>query len=289
MSTLKALRTRIQSIKATQKITTAMKLVSAAKLRRAQERLDSIQLYDTPFHHMWHEMVRAAYFEDLPLWLTQKKESSQKLMIVIMGDRGLCGSYNANMLRFVKHSFETNTHTGIRILPLGYRAIDMMRHAYGQHFIGLLFPSREKKPTLHEIERTVTSFLIKHLQEHDYHSVQLCTTRFKSILHQEINCQEILLNPNPPIVDGYAPFFEPGRKSMLDALAPLYIEQSVRLALAHAHASEYATRMRAMDSATDNANDVLTKLNRCYNRTRQAGITRELIEIVSGANALEQV
>ena len=287
MSTLKALRTRIQSIKATQKITTAMKLVSAAKLRRAQDRLVHVQHYDDHFHNTWNQVVRAAYFQDLPFWLTQKKNAPKKLMIVIMGDRGLCGSYNANMLRFVKQNFDDHKN-GIDILPIGYRAIDMMKRSYGHCFAGLLFPSRDKKPTPQDIERATTDFLMKHLQDHDYYSVQLCTTIFKSVLQQSISCQELLLNPEPPIVDGYAPFFEPGRKSLLKSLAPLYVEQSLRFALAQAHTSEYAARMRAMDSATNNASDVLKKLNRSYNRTRQATITRELIEIVSGANALQQ-
>lgn len=286
MSTLKALRTRIHSIQATQKITTAMKLVSAAKLRRSQERLDSIRAYHTHFQTFWNEIVRAAYFEDLPIWLTQKKSPS-KLVIVIMGDRGLCGSYNANMFRFVKHIVESHPHNTIRILPLGYRAIDMLKSHFGSSFVGLLFPSREIKPSLNEMERTVTQFLIKHLQEHDYQSVQICTTHFQSVLHQNITSSELLLDPEPPIVDGYSPFFEPSRKGVLDAAAPLFLEQWVRLSLAEAHTSEYASRMRAMDNATDNARDVLKTLKRSYNRTRQAGITRELIEIVSGANALQ--
>ncbi len=288
MSTLKTLRSRIKTVRATQKITTAMKLVSAAKLRKTQEQLNAFYYYDEGFNRMWGSLLQGAYLEDLPEWLCTQQNAG-KLLIVFMADRGLCGSYNANMLRFIKKQVsEDNMKYGrVDLLPLGHKAMDMLRKEYGKRFVRLLFPSREQKPSVLEFLHTTTEFLIEHLSSKAYSSVCVCYTRFHSVLRQTIQQEELLIEKTINISPGFPPLFEPSRKTLIEQLAPSYLSNTLRRAYSESQTSEQAARMRAMETATNNANDVLNKLRRTYNRTRQAGITRELIEIISGANALE--
>ncbi len=287
MSTLKALRSRIKTVRSTQKITTAMKLVSAAKLRKAQDQLQNFVPYDQGFRDAWELLTKGSYFEDLPHFICPQ-EGAGKLLIVFMADRGLCGSYNAGMARFIKKKIEDDkkNYGAVSLLPLGHKAVDFLRKDYGQKFAGLIFPSREQRPTPLDYIQTIGDFLYDHLINHVYASVEICYTHFESVLKQTICVEELLIKKEMNIPFGFAPFLEPSRKSLVRDLMPLYLTNSLRRAYFQSQTSEQASRMRAMDTATNNANDVLTKLHRTYNRTRQATITRELIEIISGANAL---
>ncbi len=295
MSTLKALRTRIKSVKATQKITTAMKLVSAAKLRRAQEQLESYKSYAQTLDHAWQSALSGCDKDDLPKWLLPETSTeASELVVVFMADRGLCGSYNAVITRYIRHMMMTakSQNRTIKILPLGFKAIDLLRGEFQSSFLKILFENREKKPTLSQILHTTGDFLVEHLKENQYSSVKLVFTEFRSILRQDVTQCELLIggsetdSPGSDIAGGYGPLLEPNAGELINNLAAMYVTSRIRYALYQSQTSEQAARMRAMDAATDNANDIITKLNRTYNRTRQAGITRELIEIISGANAL---
>lgn len=292
MSTLKALRSRIKTVKSTQKITTAMKLVSAAKLRRAQENLASFKAYDAVFKRTWNDILDTAYNDDIPDWLTTREDPVQgrrKLIVVFMSDRGLCGSYNATIARAVKQSMqdEMQQFNRIEILPIGLKAIDSLRREYGKHFAALLFPSREQKPSARELIQTASTFLYNHLHEHIYASLEIWYMRFENVLTQSLRREEILIARHPEIHSGFPPIFEPDRKTILESAASTYITNSLRRAYIESQTAEQSARMRAMDTATNNASDVLTRLHRTYNRTRQASITRELIEIISGADSLK--
>lgn len=286
MSTLKALRTRIKTVKATQKITTAMKLVSAAKLRRAQDQLGAFTPYAKNMEAVWQKALKAGESEDFPKWLTPQGE--EELIIVLMADRGLCGSYNAVMARHIRKMMgdARAQKKSIKILPLGFKALDLLRGDLGNNFLKLLFENREKKPSLSQVFYSLSTFLEEHLQQTSYGSVRIVFTEFRSILRQEITEIELLIQPNEEKEMGYGPLIEPSPKELIESLAFLYLNSQLRYALYQSQTAEQAARMRAMDTATDNANEVITRLNRTYNRTRQAGITRELIEIISGANAL---
>ena len=292
MSTLKALRSRIKTVRSTQKITTAMKLVSAAKLRRAQENLASFKAYDRAFQKTWNDILHTAYNDDIPDWLTTREDPLQgkrKLIVVFMSDRGLCGSYNATIARAIKHGMvdDMPQFGSVRILPIGLKAIDSLRRDYGKHFAALLFPSREQKPSSHELIQTASTFLYNHLHEHIYASVEIWYMRFENVLTQSLVKEELLIARHCEIHPGFPPLFEPNRKAVLETVAPLYVTNSLRRAYIESQTAEQSARMRAMDTATTNASDVLTRLHRTYNRTRQATITRELIEIISGADSLK--
>ena len=292
MSTLKALRSRIKTVRSTQKITTAMKLVSAAKLRRAQENLASFKDYDHAFQKTWNDILNTAYNDDIPDWLTTREDPShgkRKLIIVWMSDRGLCGSYNATIARAVRHGMAEDIRQFGRVdlLPIGLKAIDTLRRDYGKQFAALLFPSREQKPSSCTLVNTTATFLQNHLQEHLYTSVEVWYMRFENVLTQSLIKEELLINRHSEIHPGFPPLFEPNRKSVLESIAPTYIKNSLRRAYIESQTAEQSARMRAMDTATNNASDVLTRLHRTYNRTRQATITRELIEIISGADSLK--
>ncbi|MBX9977382.1 MAG: ATP synthase F1 subunit gamma, partial [Alphaproteobacteria bacterium] len=284
MSTLKTLRSRIKTVKATQKITTAMKLVSAAKLRKAQEQLASFHAFDHAMKSTWQLLTETAYGEDLPSYAC-KQEGAPKLIVVFMADRGLCGSYNASMMRFLRQKIndDTKIYGRVDLLPIGHKAIDLLKRDHGHRFTGLLFPSKEYKPKTNEVIDKITTFLVSQMKANPYGSIHVCYTHFESVLRQTIVMDEILFNATKDIQPGFSPFFEPNRKDLIEKLIPTYIANSLRRAYLDANTSEHAARMRAMDSATNNANDVLTRLHRTYNRTRQANITRELIEIISGA------
>lgn len=290
MSTLKALRTRIKSVQATQKITTAMKLVSAAKLRKAQEQLESFRGYASAVCSMWNSATQGVDTNDLPPWMQSSGENH--LYIVIMADRGLCGSYNAAMVRFMKKVMEEQaryTHK-TKILPLGHKAVDLLKREMGNYFGDIVFPSRDKKPNTEEVVEGLSSYLFEHLASNKYKVVKIFYTRFVNVLRQEIEVLDLVggdINQDDAASSGYPPLFEPNQEALISKLAPLYFKNQIRYAVYESTTSEQAARMRAMDTATDNANDVITKLKRTYNRTRQAGITRELIEIISGANALQ--
>ncbi len=290
MSTLKALRTRIRSVQATQKITTAMKLVSAAKLKKAQDQLQGFQGYASAIRSIWAKASEDVDTNDLPLWM--QPHGDNHLYIVLMSDRGLCGSYNAAMVRHMKRVMEErsryNAHT--KILPIGYKAIDLLKRDMGSHFGDILFPNREHKPHTEEIVETLTQYLSTYLTRERYGAVRIYYTRFINVLRQDIESVDLVKAKNSEEVkesSGYPPLFEPDQASLISSLAPLYFKNLIRYAVYESATSEQASRMRAMDTATENAGDVITKLKRTYNRTRQAGITRELIEIISGANALE--
>lgn len=290
MSTLKALRSRIRTVHATQKITTAMKLVSAAKLRKAQEQLEAFRDYAQALNDLWISASEDIDAQDFPKWLRASGED--KLYIVIMADRGLCGSYNAAMVRHMKKVIESERGQPgkTKILPVGLKAVDLLKADFEEYFQEILFPNREKKPRTAEVIDTLSHYLVDLLKSNSYGSVKVFYTKFINVLRQDIESIELLGGQNEGQAKpskGYPPLFEPNQETMIERLAPLYFKNQIRYVVYEAATAEQAARMRAMDTATENAKEVIRSLKRTYNRTRQAGITRELIEIISGANALK--
>jgi F-type H+-transporting ATPase subunit gamma len=292
MATVKLLRNRIKSVQSTQKITTAMKLVSASKLRRAQEQLLSMQEYHKAFQKLWKTLcVYDKAFLELPSYF--KSEGKTKLLIFITSDRGLCGGFNSNIVRHIKHQIQEETQNGfdVKLLPLGIKGVDQLKRDYGHLFVSLLVNSRDESLSTEQKSGRVIEFLMNHLKETSYHSIEIVSTHFKSIIQQDIKTTKVFpLNlmddQEYPTQENYPPIFEPDQNTLFERLLYFYLSDKIRFAYFQSETAEQASRMRAMDAATNNAKDVILLLTRLYNRTRQANITRELIEIISGANAI---
>ena len=302
MAGLKELRTRIGSIKSTQKITSAMKMVAAARLRRAQDVLAKSQQYSedmlTVAGRLYKEMRQEESENDLsyvfPRMLMEPENSLQYLLVVFSSDRGLCGSYNSYVIREAMRRIKELRQDGkqVKVLSIGKKAGDALRHRLPDLEVEVLAGVAAKGADFKELQE-ICERILKSYTDKEFDVCEVVYTHFASAINREVRVQRYLpyhIDIEDPRFDNISnrAFFEydaPKQKLLVDVL--LMLMTSVFFQdLLNAQASEHGARMTSMDNATRNASDMIAKLTLKYNRLRQTAITTELIEIISGAEAL---
>jgi F-type H+-transporting ATPase subunit gamma len=285
MPSLIDIRRRIRSVKNTEQITKAMKMVSAAKLRRAQERVIAARPYTRMLYDVLSNVAAAAAgneaLADSPL-LTARPERRIQLLF-LTSDRGLAGAFNTNLIRAAQKFLEDQTGATVELELLGRKGRDFFRrrtHKISGDQIGLF--EKPSYQTAAEIGRKV----VERLKKGEIDAVYLLYNEFKSALSQKVTITKIL-PVTPPTGEVVDYIYEEPAEQLLAGLLPRYVEIQIYTAMLESTAAEHAARMTAMDAATSNAADVIDKLTLYMNRVRQASITREIIEVVSGASALE--
>jgi len=284
MPSLKALRKRIATVRSTQQITKAMKMVAAAKLRRAQEAAERARPYSAKLTEMFSAVAAGIEPDAHPL-LARRPEQRLDLL-VLTSDRGLCGGYNANILRFAEGFVRQRSGVDVAVSVAGRKGFEYYRRRSARllvHRFGIL-----TTPPV-DMARDLAAELTKRFIAEETDAVYLVYSRFRSAISQVPTAVPLLPVAAPeaektPAVDY---IFEPARPELLGLLLPRYIEALVTQALLEAIASEHGARMSAMDNATRNASEMIERLTLSMNRARQATITKELMEIVSGAEALK--
>jgi F-type H+-transporting ATPase subunit gamma len=285
MASLKAIRTRIASVKSTQKITRAMKLVSAARLRRAQDAIVAARPYANALAAAVAEIASRAGEDAHPLMVARKP--TKVALIAVTSDRGLAGGFNAVIFRRVARFQAENPGLEVSLMIVGKKGRDFFRrrkigiHSEVPGASGDTAAARAKELA----HAAVQAF------EQGFDAVHLVYNEFKSAIVQRVVVEQILPVP-PPANAGEAGgqidfLYEPDREQLLSALIPQFIESQIYRALLESVASEFGARMTAMDNATTNARDMIASYTLQYNRARQAAITKELMEIVGGAEALK--
>jgi F-type H+-transporting ATPase subunit gamma len=294
MATLKALKMRISSVKSTQKITKAMKMVAAAKLRRAQLAAEAARPYAERMGAVVASVVsKVAIGPESPKLLAGTGSDQNHLLIVCTSDRGLAGGFNSNIVRAARRKAEALMAEGktVQFYLVGRKGRAVIGRLYPRQIIHQHDTSAIKQLSFADAQE-IAADIVERYQTDGVDVVHLFYARFRSALVQEPVGQQII--PVPPVEAADAAAFsslaaveyEPDQDEILAALLPRNIAVQVFRALLENAASEQGSRMTAMDNATRNAGDMINRLTIQYNRTRQAAITKELIEIISGAEAL---
>ncbi|MDB5412215.1 MAG: synthase subunit gamma [Rubritepida sp.] len=291
MATLKSLRLRINSVKSTRKITQAMKMVAAAKLRRAQSQAEAARPYAERMERMLASLGASVVGSpDAPTLLVGTGFDKVQLLVVVTADRGLAGAFNTNVGRFARGRIRALEAEGktVKILTVGRKGAAYLKREFADRVIGEISFAGKKRigfEDANEIVARVTAML----GEGAFDVCTLIYNRFKNVISQTPVEQQLIPAPLPEIDAGAAQMqyeFEPAEEEILAAILPQNLAIQVYRALLDSAAGEQGSRMTAMDNATRNAGEMINKLTLNYNRTRQANITRELIEIISGAEAL---
>ena len=292
MPSLKDLKTRINSVKSTQKITSAMKMVAAAKLRRAQEAAEKGRPYADRMQQIVNSLAGKADPSSAPQLLVGNGNDKTHLLVVVSADRGLCGGFNGSITRQTRNEVARLRGEGkvVKLLMVGRKSADALRRELGDLYID----------NLEGIQGTSVQFgdaaSIGDTIRNGFEAGELdvCTVifnKFKSAISQEVTLQRLIpaeVSEEQDSTDetGVSYEYEPDEEELLAAVLPRNISTQVYSALLESSAAELAARMTAMDNATRNAGDLIERLTLVYNRTRQATITKELIEIISGAEAV---
>ncbi len=295
MPSLKALRTRINSVKSTQKITSAMKMVAASKLRRAQLQAEAARPYALRMERMLGALAASvADSPSAPPLLVGTGKDQTHLLVAVTADRGLAGAFNTNIgraTRALARRLETQGKT-VKILAVGRKGRDFLRRELASRITGDVTFAGKKRidfTDAEDIAQRVTAMLAAG-------EIDVCTliyNRFQSVISQVVTEQRLIPAPPPAgqeeataALGGATYEFEPDEETILARLLPRNLAIQVYRALLESAAGEHGARMAAMDNATRNAGDMIKRLTLNYNRARQANITRELIEIISGAEAV---
>lgn len=285
MPSLIDIRRRIKSVKNTRQITKAMKMVSAAKLRRAQDRVIAARPYAESMQRMLANVAQAVaeQNEDEQDPLLARREEKRIQVLLITADRGLAGAFNANVIRTAQRFLNDHQDAKIQMELIGRKGRDFFRKradVTGEHTT--LF----QKPVAYDPAREIAQKVIERFRNGEIDAVYLIGNRFKSIMAPELVSERILPVELPKEQRQINYLYEPSPREILAGLLPRYVENQIFRAMLETDAAQHAARMTAMDAATSNAGDVIEALTLNMNRVRQASITREIIEIVSGASAL---
>ncbi len=292
MPSLDDLRKRISSVKSTQKITKAMKMVAAAKLRKAQENAEKGRPYSEKMQNIILNLTKSINdTENAPKLLVGTGNDKINLCVVMTADRGLCGGFNSNICRLAKNHFEKILKEGkvLKIITVGSKGHDQLKREYGKYIIKKLSFKDRKQISFKEAEE-VGKIILELFKNQEFDKCSIFYNNFKNVITQIPQAQQIIPaekkeeNKEKSEIDFYE--FEPEEDEILDELLPKNISTQVFKAFLENAASEQGSRMTAMDNATRNAGDLVDKLTITYNRSRQASITKELIEIISGAESL---
>ncbi|MFL2883395.1 MAG: F0F1 ATP synthase subunit gamma [Pelagibacteraceae bacterium] len=292
MPSLDDLKKRIKSVKSTQKITKAMKMVAAAKLRKAQERAEKGRPYSEKMQNIILNLTKSVSDpENAPKLLVGNGNDKIYLCVVMTADRGLCGGFNSNICKLAKNFFKKLKQDGkeIKIITVGSKGLDQLKRSYGKNIIKNVNFKDKKDIGFNEAEE-VGKIIIDLFHNNEFDKCFLFYNNFKNVITQIPQAQQIIPSENPSEKndnkDDNFYEFEPDEDEILEDLLPKNISTQVFKAFLENAASEQGSRMTAMDNATRNAGDLVDKLTINYNRSRQASITKELIEIISGAESL---
>ncbi len=291
MPSLDDLRKRIKSVKSTQKITKAMKMVAAAKLRKAQENAEKGRPYSEKMNNIILNLSSSITDkENAPKLLAGTGNEKVHLCIVLTADRGLCGGFNANIVKKAKSFFEKIKTEGksLKIITVGSKGYDQLKRVYGNQIIEKISFKDSKVANYLDAE-IVGKKIIELFEKNEFDICTIFYNRFKNVITQIPQEQQIIPLKSSEVKensvdDNYE--FEPEEDEILSNLLPKNISTQIFKAMLENSASEQGSRMSAMDSATRNAGELVDKLTINYNRSRQAAITKELIEIISGAESL---
>jgi F-type H+-transporting ATPase subunit gamma len=307
MPSLKTIRKRITTVKATQKITRAMKMVAGARLNRAQQRITQLRPYALKTQEILHGVAGATLSKpidgepspadsgdskDAVHPLLQRRPERTTLILVLSGDRGLCGAFNANASKAAERTWRAKKQEGIEVLfgTIGKKSRDYLVRRRGT--ITRDFPKMYDSLDFGKAG-IVADWVIGKYEKAEIDTVYVVYNEFKSAITQRTVVEQLLPLPEPPPrpEGALAPTeygFEPNEQAVLERLMPMYVEVSLYRAMLDSQASEFGARMTAMDAATRNAKDMIGRLTLVYNRARQAAITKELMEIIGGAEALKE-
>ncbi|MGH1362363.1 MAG: ATP synthase F1 subunit gamma [Calditrichia bacterium] len=284
MATLREIRGRIKGVKNTQQITKAMKMVAAAKMRRAQDRMLSARPYATKIKELIQNLAASVDNPDSPLLSVRPEE--KMLLVVVAADKGLCGAFNSNVIKAAQQEVSKHSDKQVSLLCVGKKIHEFFSKrdysVYKSHvqiFQTLDFTNAQ----------TICNEVVDAFVGEEFDSVKLIYNEFKSVGSQQLVVSSLL----PVNVDELEEvssteyLYEPGQVEILKALLPRYLNTQIWRALLESFASEQAARMIAMENATENANDLIRDLTLQFNKARQAAITTEILEIVGGAEALK--
>ena len=292
MPSLDDLKKRIKSVKSTQKITKAMKMVAAAKLRKAQESAEKGRPYSQKMQNIILNLTNSINDpQNAPKLLVGTGEDKKYLCVVLTADRGLCGGFNSNICKLAKNNFKKIISEGkdLKIITVGSKGLDQIKREYGKYVIKK-FSFKEKKQITFEEANIVGNEIISLFKQNEFDKCILFFNNFKNVITQIPQAQQIIptevKKKNVSEEKTFSYEFEPEEDEILEDLLPKNISTQIFKALLENAASEQGSRMTAMDNATRNAGDLVDKLTINYNRSRQASITKELIEIISGAESL---
>jgi len=291
MPSLKEVRTRISSVMSTQQITKAMKMVAAAKLRRAQDRIIQIRPYVDKLNEILNNVSQVV--DELANDYSGQRPVDRVLLVVVASDKGLCGAFNSNVFKrtisLIKDKYEDVKKGGnLHILPIGKRSYEYFKKrdytiidGYWELFSDLSFENVKK----------AAEFVMESYKEEEYDAVSLIYNEFKNVTAQILRVDPFLPLQDDEPTTTHAPvhvdyIFEPNKEYITNTLIPQALKIEFLKALLESNASEQGARMTAMDQATENAGEMLKQLRLDFNRTRQASITKEILEIVGGAEAL---
>ena len=280
MSTLKELKVRINSVKSTKKITKVMKMVAATKLRKAQKKALDAMPCSVESKNLINKIISTIPENELPKLLKGSTDTKTQLLFIIASDKGLCGRYNTSIIKLVKQHLKKIVEKGVtpKLVCIGAKAGDLLTSEFDKYII----KSVKKINVNYETANELMSSTIK---EHDFDSVKIFYTKFENTMSQ-IPTEEQIVPFEKTSIQPYQCKYEPDQSSILNDLIVNNLAIQFYKALSDSHASEYIARMMVMDNATRNANEMIKKLTLHYNRSRQAAITTELIEIISGAEVV---
>ena len=291
MPSLDDLRKRISSVKSTQKITKAMKMVAAAKLRRAQEMAEKGRPYSNKMEVIIQNLSKAISDpSNAPKLLVGTGEDKTHLCVVMTADRGLCGGFNTNIYKLAKNYFNEiiKTSKNLKIITVGTKGLDQLKRDYGKYIIKKINFKDKKKLSFEDAE-VIGKEIVKLFKNKEFDKCVIFFNKFKNVISQIPQKQQVIpaKKDDVPKKDEASSYeFEPEEDEILDDLLPKNISTQIYKAFLENSASEQGSRMTAMDNATRNAGDLVDRLTINYNRSRQAAITKELIEIISGAESL---
>ena len=293
MASLDDLKKRISSVKSTQKITKAMKMVAAAKLRRAQENAEKGRPYSEKMNNIILNLSGGiSDKESAPKLLIGTGEEKNHLCVVLTSDRGLCGGFNSNIIKKAKSHFQKilNDNKTLKIITVGSKGYDQLKRIYKDNIIEKISFKDSKNINYFDASK-VGKIIIERFDKKEFDVCTIFFNQFKNVITQIPQEQQIIplktsekKEEDSSSVDNYE--FEPEEDEILSNLLPKNISTQIFKAMLENSASEQGSRMTAMDNATRNAGEMVDKLTIQYNRSRQAAITKELIEIISGAESL---
>ena len=290
MASLDDLKKRIASVKSTQKITKAMKMVAAAKLRRAQESAEKGRPYSEKMNNVILNLSNGISDKaNAPRLLSGTGQDKVHLCVVMTSDRGLCGGFNSNIIKKAKNYFSKILNEGkdFKIITVGSKGNDQLKRAYGDKIIENISFKESKNANYFDADK-VGKIVIKKFDSGEFDICTIFYNQFKNVITQIPQAQQIIpLNNDEEKNNSEESYeFEPDEDEILGNLLPKNISTQIFKAMLENSASEQGSRMSAMDNATRNAGEMVDKLTIEYNRSRQAAITKELIEIISGAESL---
>jgi F-type H+-transporting ATPase subunit gamma len=286
---LKEMRNRIGSVKATQKITKAMQMVAAAKLRRAQDAAQNARPYASRMAAVIANLAASVSGPGAPPLLVGTGSQSKELVVVATADRGLAGGFNSSIVRAAREHIGNSIAAGreVSVLTIGRKARDQLRRLYGERYVANL--EAGNNPTLARAQE-VANLITERFEAGQADVVTLYFSRFRSVVSQTPTAQQLIPAQvaGAPTVDlkGAVYEYEPDEETILATLLPRNLTVQLFVAMLENQAGFFASQMAAMDNATRNAGDMIARFTLQYNRARQAQVTKELIEIISGAEAL---